>query len=141
MFRSRLFHTFSAALVLGSMLTLAACKGETKEQQFKRSLEEFSQKECPKFVDQYTKLDSADYSIEERTLSYHYTIVGELDCDSIYNEENNAQIYSDILDGLKHSIQLKPYKDESINFRYTYHSASTGKMLLELVYTPNDYNQ
>ena len=123
------------------MLAFCACKRETKDEKFKRDFQQFTQKECPKFVDPCTRLDSACYDIENRTLSYHYTVQDMLDDEEIYTEETNNAFYDDILKGLKNSIQMKSYKDEGITFRYDYRSITTGKMLLILTYTPEDYGK
>jgi hypothetical protein len=124
---------------LGALILATACQRETIDEKFKRDFEQYTQKECPKFVDPCTRLDSACYDIESRTLSYHYTVKDMLDDETIYTEETNDAFYDDILKGLKNSIPMKPYKDEGIIFRYDYRSITTGKMLLVLNYTPEDY--
>lgn len=126
---------------LGVMILTTGCKRETKDEKFKRDFEQYTQKECPKFVDPCTRLDSACYDIETKTLSYNYTVQDMLDNEEIYTEETNDTFYEDILKGLKNSIQMKPYKDEGVTFRYAYRSSTTGKMLLVLTYTPEDYGR
>jgi len=126
-------------LCLGTLLVCGACKRETKDEKFKSDFEQFTQKECPKFVDPCTRLDSARYDIASRTLSYHYTVQDMLDDEAIYTEEVIGSFHEDILKGLKNSIQMKTYKDEGITFRYDYRSITTGKMLLELTFTKEDY--
>ena len=128
-----------AFLCLGTLLFCGACKRETKDEKFQRDFQQFTAKECPKFVDPYTRLDSACYDIESRTLSYHYTVQDVLDNDTIYTEELVESFQSDIQKGLKNSIDLKTYKDEGITFRYDYRSATTGKMLMTLTFTKEDY--
>ena len=136
----RTHKTLTFAL-LGILLFTSACKRETKDEKFQRDFEQFTQKECPKFVDPCTRLDSAKYDVNSRTISYHYTVQDQLDDESIYTEELTDAFRDDILKGLKSSIQMKPYKDEGISFRYDYRSITTGKMLLELAYTPEDYGK
>ena len=119
---------------------LGGCKRETKDEKFRHDFEQFTQKECPKFVDPCTRLDSACYDIQTRTISYHYTVQDKLDNESIYTSELTDAFHDDILKGLKHSIQMKPYKDEGITFHYDYRSLTTGKMLLELTFSPENYN-
>lgn len=136
----RTHKTLTFAL-FGILLFTSACKRETKDEKFQRDFEQFTQKECPKFVDPCTRLDSAKYDVNSRTISYHYTVQDQLDDESIYTEELTDAFRDDILKGLKSSIQMKPYKDEGISFRYDYRSITTGKMLLELAYTPEDYGK
>lgn len=123
----------------GILLLCGACKRETKDEKFQREFQQYTQKECPKLVDPYTRLDSACYDIQSRTLSYHYTVQELLDNDTIYTEELASSFHEDILKGLKNSIQMKVYKDEGITFHYDYRSITTGKMLLELTFTKEDY--
>ncbi len=123
------------------LLVLGACKRETKDELFQREFQQFTQKECPKFVDECTRLDSAVYNIENRTLTYFYTVRGELDNETIYtNERMSSEFHNTILKGLKGSLQLKIYKDEGISFCYSYCSETTGEKYMELTFTPEDYN-
>ena len=128
-----------AIIACSSLIVCSTCKRETKDERFQRDFQQFTQKECPKFVDPYTCLDSAIYDIESRTLSYHYTVQEMLDNESIYTDELTEAFHEDILKGLKNSIQLKPYKDEGITFHYDYYSKTTGKMLLEMTFNKEDY--
>ena len=67
----------------------------------------------------------------------------------LFNNAHTVAVYHDtrlistfresMLKGLKGSLPMKAYKDESITFRYVYRSASTGKTRLELTFTPEDY--
>ena len=124
-----------------ALLICGACKRETRDEKFKRDFEEFTLKECPKFVDPCTRLDSACYDIGSRTLTYFYTVQDILDDDSIYTEDLVSTFHDNIQKELKGSIQMKGYKDEGITFRYLYHSITTGKMMLEMTFTKEDYGQ
>ena len=62
-----------------------------------------------------------------------------LDDESIYTEETIDIFHETTLKELKSSIQLKVYKDEGVTFHYDYRSISTGKMLLEMTFTQEDY--
>jgi len=129
-----------AIACLGILASFSACKRESKDEKFKRDFELFTQKDCPKLMDPCTRMDSVCYDIGSRTMTEYYTVMGELDDDSIYADEKVMGTYRETLqNGLKSSIQLKPYKDEGISFRYVYRSLSTGETRLELIYTPEDY--
>lgn len=129
------------AVTAGAALLLGACKRETKDEKFKREFEQYTQKECPKNVNPYTCQDSICYDIESRTLTEYYTVWDMLDVDTFYTEDIVNSLHEDILKTLKSSIHMKPYKDEGINFVYDYRSRSTGKRLLELRYTKDDYGK
>lgn len=137
----QIYHKkLTASVALCALIVCGACKQETKDEQFKKEFEQITLKECPKYVDRCILLDSTIYDIKSRTLNYHYTLEGSLDSDTIYNEKAKNLFHENILKSLKTSIQLKPYKDEGITFRYIYRSNSTGKTLLELTFTAEQYN-
>lgn len=126
---------------LGAIIAFGGCKRETKDEKFKRDFEQFTQRECPKFVDPCTRLDSACYDIGSRTLSYYYTVQDMLDNDSIYTDELIEMFHDNICQELKSSIQMKGYKDEGITFRYNYRSITTEKVMLDLTFTKEDYGK
>ncbi|MBO7136963.1 MAG: hypothetical protein J6V92_00665 [Bacteroidaceae bacterium] len=130
-----------AIVCLGAIFVFGSCKRETTDEKFKRDFEQFTEKECPKFVDPCTRLDSACYDIESRTLSYHYTVQDMLDDESIYTDEVVNMFSDNIQQELKSSIQMKGYKDEGITFHYDYRSTTTGEILLDLTFTPEDYGK
>lgn len=127
------------AILCLALLVCSSCRRETKDERFRREYQQYTEKECPKDIDPCTRLDSICYDIGSRTLTEYYTVRDQLDDDSLYTEEVTGTLHDEILKGLKGSIQLKDYKDEGINFRYSYRSITTGKLLLELNYTPEDY--
>ena len=123
------------------VLLLGSCKRETKDERFRREYEQFTRKECPKEVAPCIHMDSVCYDIESRTLTEYYTFSDALDNDSLYTEEVIDDYRKGLLKELKGSIQMKPQKDESINFSYNYRSISTGNVLFELTFTPEDYKR
>ena len=130
-----------AVAIAGLLLACGACRRETRDEKIRRDFMEFTQKECPKFVDPYTCLDSAGYDIGNKTLSYHYTVKDTLDNESLYTDDLISIFHDNVQKEQKGSLPMKPYKDEGITFRYLYRSATTGKMLLELTFTPEDYGK
>ena len=127
-------------LCLGAIL-LGGCKRESKDERFRREYEQFTLKECPKDMNPYPRMDSLCYDIESRTLTEYYTVSDLLDNDSLYTEEVIEDYRTNLLKELKGSIQMKPQKDEGINFSYLYRSITSGKELLEVTFTPEDYGK
>lgn len=127
-------------MCLGAIL-LGGCKRESKDERFRREYEQFTLKECPKDMNPYTRMDSICYDIESRTLTEYYTVSDLLDNDSLYTEEVIEDYRTNLLKELKGSIQMKPQKDEGINFSYLYRSITSGKELLEVTFTPEDYGK
>lgn len=126
---------------VGTLFIASACKRETKDEKFRREFQQFTQKECPKEMDPYTRMDSICYDIETRTLTEYYSVRDTLDHEDIYTEELVSNFHDEILKGLKSSIHFKQYKDEGITFRYDYRSITSGKLLLRLTYTKEDYGK
>lgn len=128
--------------IFGILMTCTACKRESKDEAWTKLFQQFTAKECPKFVDECTRLDSACYDAKSRTLSYHYTVQGMLDSKEVYADaKTTSAFHEDILRGLKGNLPLKPYKDEGINFCYDYRSITTGEMLFSMTFTKEDYGK
>ncbi|MBO7119883.1 MAG: hypothetical protein J6W03_06155 [Bacteroidaceae bacterium] len=136
------YNKVLAIALFGTLLACNACKRETKDEKFKRDYEQFTQKECPRHIDQYTRMDSVLYDIESRTLTEYYTVSGRLDVDSIYTDGTLISDFREsLLKGLKGDLLMKPLKDEGVTFHYTYRSATTGKTRLELTYIKEEYGK
>lgn len=128
-----------ALLTLMSATCLQSCKKETKDERIKRETAEFTEKNCPSKVDEYTTMDSAVYDMQTHKLTYHYTMKGELDNDSIYTEEVLSTFREKVLNEIKTSIQMKNYKDAGLSFAYQYISDKSGKILVSLEITKEEY--
>lgn len=124
---------------LGAILIFSGCKRETKDERFKRECEQFTQKECPMEMYPGVNLDSLCYDTDNRIRSEYYTVEADFGSDSIFSKETLATLHDALLKDVKSSIQLKPYKDEGITFRYVYISSSSKQTIFEMSFTPKDY--
>ncbi len=79
------------------------------------------------------------YELESRTISYNYTVSGWLDNDTLLASEGTESFKENLTLDIIKSIELKPYKDENVAFRYRYYSQSSGRLLLEATITPEEY--
>ena len=69
---------------------------------------------------------------------YYYTMSDEYDNPSTIaagKDKFNDALRNQIIN----SIELKKYKENGVGFRYIYFSKSTHYVLLDLHYTPKDY--
>ena len=64
-----------------------------------------------------------------------------LDNELLFTDELIDEFQGNVLKELKSSIAMRNYKEMGITFHYDYHSQSSGKMLLELDFTPDDYRK
>ena len=131
----KLLLIFAAALLL---LPVGCKKQRSTKEAFKMEAEMITEKYCPRQIEEGIMFDSTTYSIEENALRYYYTMSAPYNNEEViksgrpkFREGLKAQIMS--------SIDLKKYKDEGVTFYYIYFSADTNKVLLEEVFTENDY--
>ena len=116
---------------LGALIAFSACKRESMDEKIKRDCEQFTQRNCPQSISGF-QLDSLCYDIDSRTRSEYYTIEGDAD-------KNKFSEFT--LGALKNDLDSKHLKDEGINFRYVYRSATNGEILFEFTFTKEDYGQ
>jgi hypothetical protein len=127
---------FSILLLL---LAFTACKKQTIEERIFQEATQFTRKNCPKSIDQFTTLDSCTFSISKRTYYYNYTVRGDLDHDSLYTQELYELFRAQLLSDIKNSINLKTCKDAGMTFCYRYYSERSGKIRMLQKFTSKDY--
>lgn len=133
--RKSLFPTLLAGLVL----VAAACNRMSRDEQIAREAREYTMKECPRYVDKSTRMDSTTYDIATRTFAYNYTVEGELDNPALYTEQVKSAFRDKVLREIRSSIPMKSYKDEGLTIIYRYLSASTGETRLEYRFEKEEY--
>lgn len=126
-------------LLLSAVTMLAACNFENFDERCAREAREYTEKQCPQRMDICTIMDSLTYDQSTHTLTYYYTLEGELDTDSMMNKENCGKIEDLLRKNVINSVNLKTYKEHGINFSYCYYSKATGKVRFQTCFTPDDY--
>jgi len=125
--------------ILLFVLLCSSCKKETMYEKIEKDAKIFTQKNCPKQMDDYTIMDSTTYDIPSNTFTYYYTVNDKLEDTSVYTEELKSSFRNTILKEIKGSIPMKGYKDAGITFVYQYRGKKTNKVLLKLKFTAEDY--
>lgn len=120
---------------IGMAVCLSACKKQTFEERVAQEIKEFNEKEAPKRQDMYTMFDSMTFVPEQQTLSYYYTVEG--DGEQLFPVELMKE---NILKGIRSSLALKSHKEHGLNLQYKYYGKSSGKVLMDVTFTPEDYN-
>ena len=64
----------NTTLLLGALLGFCACHFESFDERCAREAREYTEKQCPRRMDQYTLMDSLTYDDHSRTLNYYYTL-------------------------------------------------------------------
>ena len=139
MMKRILLPTFTAvALTAITALGFTACT-ESFEDRCRREAKEYSERECPRMVDAYIRMDSMTYVSEPAGFTYYYTVVGELDNDSLLTTEAIETFRAQLLESVRNDLHLKRYKDKGFILTYRYNSDSTGKVFIEAAFGPDDY--
>jgi hypothetical protein len=114
------------------LLCLPACQ-ESLEQRAMREAKQYTAKNCPMRVDDYTVMDSMTFMPAAEangtpTLCYWYTVDGEADRD--YTPDECNRVTEALKKEVANSTHLANYREAGYTFRYIYHSASTPEKTL-----------
>ena len=132
--------TSISVLVVFLITSFSGCKKETLDERIVRECANFTRKECPKDIDQWTQMDSTSYTPNNKTVHYFYTVKGKLDEDSIYTDELKDIFHEQLLNNINGSISLREYKKHDCSFHYIYISQKTGHTYVEYTFGPEEYN-
>ncbi len=121
------------------LVLLSACIRESKDERISRQTREYSQKSCPKRMDQYTVLDSMKYIPTGRTMVFFYSVSDRMDVDSVYSTELLDVFDVNLLNNIRQNPGLVELKEHAVTFRYIYSSQTTGKEYMVFNYTPEKY--
>lgn len=121
-------------------LLLVSCHQHSFDDQVEADAAEFTAKQCPRKMSEGVVMDSMAYSRGERCLSYYYTLSGKVDTPQLVRE-NIATFRTQLVKQIVNSVELKKAKDEGINFRYVYFSASSHKPIVEVKIGKADYSK
>ncbi|MBQ8158921.1 MAG: hypothetical protein IJ081_07890 [Prevotella sp.] len=115
---------------------LSACQ-ESLEKRAERTLQDYSEKNCPMQLSESIVMDSCAFETDSHTLHYFYTFMGNMDNDSTLNTSSMRQL---LLDALKNETTTRVFKEAGYSFKYTYYSQKQkGKILFETVMAKEDY--
>lgn len=122
-----------------SAVLLLSCGRKSFEDQMIEQAADFTQKQCPKDMDSYTTIDSMKFNKDTRTIHYFYTLKGQLDDTITLTSGVKEDFRENMLVKLRDDLSLKKQKEEKLIFAYHYMSQKSGKTLLEVSFTPEDY--
>ena len=123
-----------------SIAALVACQ-KSFEERIIEETQDYTSRQCPKYVEPGNQLDSLTYSTTTRTITHWYSL-SEGKADSTYQAglKNNPEMYRvNTLRRLINDTSWEGCKNENINFRYVYRLAETGEQVFENLLTPADY--
>jgi ADP-ribose pyrophosphatase YjhB (NUDIX family) len=125
-------------IIIAVALVVTACQ-ETLEDRCEREAKEYTEKHCPTPIAKDIVMDSMTFDKATHTITYAYTLSGQLDDSAVVNGSNSREL---LLQEVKNSTNMKLYKDAGFSFRYTYFSTKEkGTKLFEATFRKSDYNQ
>ena len=118
------------------MLLLTACQ-ESLEDRCEREAKEYTKKHCPALIAENIVMDSMTFDKATHTITYAYTLSGQLDDSEVVNGSNSRNL---LLEEVRNSANLRLYKEAGYSFRYIYHSQKKkGTQLLDATFREKDY--
>lgn len=127
--------------VLALAALTAGCK---KQQTYGEKMEAFYEAEtrrtCPMMQDEYTTVEKFVFDKNSSTLYIYNIVEGELDSDSVFNENFCYDIREQKIVEVRGFIKYMDLKKHNCNFAFIYNSATTGKTYLRIDVTPEVYN-
>jgi len=118
---------------------LSSCT-ESFSDRCRREAKEYSERECPRMVEQFIRMDSMTYVEEPQGFTYYYSVVGELDNPELLTPEAIEAFRTQLLESIRNDLHMKRYKDKGFVLTYQYISDSTGKDFIKVSFGPEDYN-
>lgn len=93
-------------------------------------------KQGPRQIDQYTRLDSVS-SIGKTNFIYYYTLI-DMEKSEVNLDTVNKYVRPSIIENIKNSPELKIYRDNNITMDYKYYDRN-GAFVLDIAVTPELY--
>lgn len=127
-------------ILLVMLLAFTSCQ-EKKADFFERDAREYTEKNCPQVLDEYTMLDSVVYVKEQDgvgELVQYYTLNLSVEARNELMKQL-GELAEMNLTTIRNSIVLSKYKEEGVSFTYIYHDATTGEKIVEYHFTKKDY--
>lgn len=132
-------HIGNAVATLVAVALLASC-AENFEERCRRECQEYTAKQCPRQLDACTRLDSMVFVDSPTGFRYCYSVSGQLDVDSIYDDVTQTEQFRETLvQNVRSDIGLRQCKERGFTFTYSYISATTGRELMRHTITPEEY--
>ena len=123
-------------LFAAAMAVCTACQ-ESLEEKADREAREYTEKNCPLRMSESVVLDSFTFDKGTHTFGYHYRLLGELDSEKTITP---SQQQKTLVDGVRNTTALQPYREADFNFRYIYRSERDHDVIyFDTTIKPEDY--
>mgnify|MGYP001161759166 FL=1 len=111
------------------ILTLAGCNNNHRSQvrKFKQTAEK-TNRSCPTRMNETITLDSTCYNEKDNSVSYFYSVAGELD-NATYMNTHYAAFKQALQNAVDNSVEMEEYRKFGTSIRYIYYSGSSKRQL------------
>ena len=121
-------------LITLGLFTLSGCHNNSSPaRKFKRMAEK-ANRSCPTRLNESITLDSTSYNEKNNTVSYFYSVTGELDSPA-YMKANYATFKQALQDAVDNSVDMEEYRQFGTSIQYVYFSGSNKERLAEFSFT------
>lgn len=130
------FSIIFITVIIPLLVFLSSCSS-SKEKMFAKEAEE-QNRLCPMMIDNYTRVDSIQYTTTDNTFHYYYTLMGDADNIEVAHqkrEELQAQLPIEI----KQATGLTIHRANQVTMEYIYFSDGNGDELFRVAITPEMY--
>ena len=116
-------------LLVALLAVLAVGCQESLEDRAAREAREFTEKNCPTPVDNYSRTDSVAFDRLTKTYTYYCSFVDALDNDTLV-QAAQEEIRLSLRQTLANDVAFKKIKDAGFNFAYLVRSGSRPSVIL-----------
>lgn len=128
-------------VLLAALVFLCGCH-RSLDEQILLETQNYTRKECPKKLDEYTVLDSLTYTFNDsvRIHSCHYSVSGMLDNDSVYTPDIIEGFRENVLTDIRTNLDYRRLRQHQVTFTFHYRSATKPNTeYLCLTFKPEEY--
>ncbi len=134
----------TSVILLYIFILSVSCRQESIDELFSRSAREYTDRYCPKPLDEIVTLDSVVYypptNQEKGRYAYFHNVKGNLsDIEELKKHE--TEIFNELLSKINNTQDLKQIKDEGVTIQYTFYSKINKKIIFDFRFTNQIYKQ
>ena len=112
---------------------------ERFEDRCRREAREYTEKQCPRRLDDFVTIDSMTYVEQPQGFAYCYSLNDEESATDSIPQEIIDQFVEQMRQRVRNDLTMKSYKEKGFTFTYRYFSHATGVVLFEASFGPKDY--
>lgn len=121
-------------MTLASIFALSGCNSHRSPAHKFKQLAEKTNQSCPTRISETITLDSTAYNDKSNTVSYFYSVTGELDNPAYMNAHYDT-FKQALQNAVDNSVDMEEYRNYGTTIRYIYFSGSNRKQLAGFTFT------